>query len=259
MAGDWLKFEASTPDKPEVFAITTAMGWDDPDLTVGKLLRVWRWFDQQTIDGNAPSVTLALLDRISGVTGFSKAMCDVRWLIETEAGLCLPRFERHNGKTAKDRAQSAKRQAQHKAKSDGNGETNADSVSGALPREEKRREELKPTTPDGVVAASGAGKPEKPDCPHQEIIALYHEVLPQCPQVRDWTPARATQLRARWNEDDRRQNLGYWRKFFEYVAQCDFLVGKAHSSVKRPFFADLEWLVKSANFTKIREGKYDNG
>ena len=34
MAGDWLKMECSTPDKPEVLAITAHMGWDDPDLTV---------------------------------------------------------------------------------------------------------------------------------------------------------------------------------------------------------------------------------
>lgn len=103
------------------------------------------------------------------------------------------------------------------------------------------------TSPDGVSA--------KPDCPHQEIIAIYHEVLPQCPQIRDWTPARATQLRARWNEDPRRQNLEYWRRFFEYVKGCDFLVGR---SGKTPFFADLEWMTKSGNFTKIREEKYAN-
>ncbi|MGV7210483.1 hypothetical protein ACLB1G_21830 [Oxalobacteraceae bacterium A2-2] len=117
------------------------------------------------------------------------------------------------------------------------------------------------TTPDGVVAASVAGgekvvriKSSKPDCPHQQIIALYHEVLPQCPQIRDWTPARANQLRARWNEDKRRQDLDYWRKFFEYVGTCDFLVGRS----KQPFFADLEWMTKPGNFAKIREGRYEN-
>lgn len=95
----------------------------------------------------------------------------------------------------------------------------------------------------------------KPDCPHQDIIAAYHEILPQCPQIRDWTPARQTQLRARWNEDQKRQNLMYWRQFFEYVRTCDFLVGR---SGKTPFFADLEWMTKSGNFTKIREEKYAN-
>jgi len=107
----------------------------------------------------------------------------------------------------------------------------------------------------GDVPPTRPAKPAKPDCPHQEIIALYHELLPQCPQVRDWTPARATQLRARWSENEKRQNLDYWRQFFEYVGQCDFLVGRTG---QKPFFADLEWMTKSANFTKIREAKYEN-
>lgn len=116
-------------------------------------------------------------------------------------------------------------------------------------REGKGREgkgkELKPFVP------SDAGD----QCPHQQIIGLYHEVLPMCPRVRDWTTARATQLRARWNEDKNRQSLDYWRRFFDYVKTCDFLVGKAG---RDPFFADLEWLTKSGNFTKVREAKYEN-
>lgn len=147
MAGEWIKFEANTPEKPEVFAITVALGWDDPDLTVGKLLKVWRWFDQHTINGNAGNVTFALLDRVSGVTGFAQAMCDVGWIIKTEDGICLPHFDRHNGKTAKDRALTAKRVANHKAKAKEDGEGNGAGVTGALPKEEKRRSKNIPHTP----------------------------------------------------------------------------------------------------------------
>jgi len=134
-------------------------------------------------------------------------------------------------------------------------------ITEALPPDSLIPDSLNPITsnPNGLDVASDADdlpvKPAKPDCPHQEIIALYHEVLPMCPRVRDWTPARATQLRARWNEDESRQNLDYWRRLFEYVKTCDFLVGLAGKS---PFFADLEWITKSGNFTKIREAKYEN-
>lgn len=137
MAGDWLKFEASTPEKPEVLAITIELGFEDPDLTVGKLLKVWRWFDQHTVNGNAPSVTAPLLDRLIGVTGITKAMQNVGWLLINDAGLTLPNFDRHNGKTAKDRGLTAKRVASHKASKVGN----APIVTSALPREEKRRED----------------------------------------------------------------------------------------------------------------------
>jgi len=159
MAGEWIKMETSTPDKPEVFAIAARMGWDDPDLVVGKLFRVWRWFDQHTEKGNAPSVTPALLDRISGVTGFAEAMQSVGWLHVTKGGVDLPNFDRHCGKTAKDRALTAKRVANHKSNGkgnapgngEGNATGNAGSVSRALPREEKRRKKNPPNPLPGEI------------------------------------------------------------------------------------------------------------
>jgi hypothetical protein len=61
------------------------------------------------------------------------------WMADDGQSLTLPNFDRHNGKTAKTRAMTAKRVATHKAKSNATSVTS--SVSGALPREEKRREE----------------------------------------------------------------------------------------------------------------------
>jgi hypothetical protein len=145
MAGDWLKMECCTPEKAEVLAITARMGWDDSDLTVGKLFRMWRWFDQHTESGNARGVTSALLDRIIGVPGFCEAVQSVGWIEISTEGIRLPNFERHNGNTAKTRALTAKRVAKTKAK--GNGEGNAATVTTALPREEKNRTT---SAPDGA-------------------------------------------------------------------------------------------------------------
>lgn len=156
----WLKFDTDTPEKPEVLAITVAMGWDDPDLTVGKLLKVWRWFDKHTVDGNAASVTPPLLDRIIGVTGLADAMVSVGWLLVEEGGLRLPKFDRHNGQTAKDRALTAQRVAKSKNKAKGNASGNGRPVTTALPREEKRREELQApcnSSPTPAEPASPAG------------------------------------------------------------------------------------------------------
>jgi hypothetical protein len=138
----WLKFDTNTPEKPEVLAITIELGWDDPDLTVGKLLKVWRWFDEHSIDGNAKSVTLPLLDRIIGVTGITQAMINVGWLEALDGGgLSICNFENHNGATAKARALAAKRASSHRGKSISNGDSVTFGVTTALPREEKRREE----------------------------------------------------------------------------------------------------------------------
>lgn len=203
MAGDWLKFEASTPEKREVFGIAVAMGWPDPDLVVGKLLKIWRWFDQQTIDGNAPSVTLALLDNVCGVTGFAKAMCDVGWLIESGDGVSLPNFDWHNGKTAKSRCLTAKRVASHKSNAKGNAETNAVSVTEALPREEKRREELTTIKPRAERASRLPAdwepddaeiqfcRTERPDLTLEAVAHRFRDYWAAHPGIKgrklDWT------------------------------------------------------------------------
>ncbi|HNA29027.1 MAG TPA: helix-turn-helix domain-containing protein [Rhodocyclaceae bacterium] len=108
----------------------------------------------------------------------------------------------------------------------------------------------------GIAADVKAGKRRVPVCPHHDIIDLYHEALPTSPRIRDWTPARAAHLRARWNEDPARQNLDYWRRFFAYVAESYFLTGRTSSLGRKPFHASLEWLAKAENFAKVREGRY---
>lgn len=149
MAGPWLKMECATPDKPEVLAITATLGWDDPDLTVGKLFKLWRWFDQQTTDGNAARVTPALLDRVVGVSGFVQAVANEGWLTITADGISLSNFDRHNGETAKQRALTAKRVAEHKANAKGNDEGNAGTVTKSVPRGRGREEVNTPQPPQG--------------------------------------------------------------------------------------------------------------
>lgn len=158
MAGDWIKFELSTLDKPEVCQIAD-LADIDMDAVVGKLLRVWGWFDQHTENGNAPSVSKRLLDRSVGVTGFCDLMIQVGWMneIETSEGIVieLPNFERHNGKTAKNRLLTAKRVANCKAvKRQGNDQGNGGSVSGALPREDVEKIKSKEQKPPAVPRKS---------------------------------------------------------------------------------------------------------
>ena len=96
-----------------------------------------------------------------------------------------------------------------------------------------------------------------PACPHQEIIALYHDTLPMGTQVRIWNESRAKTLQARWREDAKRQNLDWWQRFFEYVAESEFLTGRTQAPQGRdPFVVSLDWLVAPKNFVKVVEGRY---
>lgn len=92
-------------------------------------------------------------------------------------------------------------------------------------------------------------------CPHEKIIELYHSTLPTMPSVKVWTEKRRKLLQARWREDQKRQDLDYWERFFGYVAKSDFLCGRT----EKPFNCDLEWMLNASNFVKIIEGKYHAG
>lgn len=109
--------------------------------------------------------------------------------------------------------------------------------------------------------------PAIPDCPHQQIIALYAKHLPALPQPRIWEGQRAENLRARWRwvltakrgngqryATDLPGALDFFDRFFAYAAGSDFLTGR-NSAWQG---CDLAWLVKAENFAKVLEGKYEN-
>jgi hypothetical protein len=169
----WIKIEHWTQDKPEVFVMADSLGID-PDAVLGKLVRIWVWADQQTIDGNAGSVTLSLLDRLSGVTGFAKAMLGAGWLRQVGDGVQFVNFDRHNGETAKKRALTARRVDKHRAGNAKKPQTgagcNAGSVTKALP-EESREEK----------SESIYGEPQKPETQTPKAIpqTLTDVVIPK--------------------------------------------------------------------------------
>ena len=145
MASSWIKIEVITPDKPEVYQLAELLDID-PDAALGKLVRLWAWADQQTIDGNAKcnaaSVTKNAVDRITFVRGFADALIRVGWLAVEGDTLIFPKFERHNGNSSKKRALTNDRVTKmRKMKRNENANSNAHSVTGgdqkALPEEEE--------------------------------------------------------------------------------------------------------------------------
>jgi len=117
-----------------------------------------------------------------------------------------------------------------------------------------------------------------PSCPYQEIVKLYHEILPELPQCRVLNETRKNYIRTRWREiiskpellaifvsengnnnlSTREKGLLWFKRYFQHVADSDFLTGKVPPSKGRnkPFIADLEWLMRPNNFAKVLEGRY---
>lgn len=170
MSGDWIKVELETPDKPEVQYMAGMLNLD-PDMVFAKLFRVWVWFDKHTQDGHAHGVTYAFLDRVAHHPGFAEAMALSGWLRQDGHVLVLPNFDRHNGKTAKNRALANTRKQTQRTKSHADvpdASRNERDIN--VTREEKRRIEEEAKKPsasaeeifwtEGPKFLSSTGTPE---------------------------------------------------------------------------------------------------
>ena len=112
-----------------------------------------------------------------------------------------------------------------------------------------------------------------PSCPYERLIDTYAVALPTLPQprkslFRDGKNAVATRQRWAWVMTERHEKgerkgerlattvdegVDWFRRFFEYVAECPHLVGENG----RAWTADLGWLMTLGNFEKVLQGNYD--
>ena len=135
MAGDWIKMRVDLPTHPKVVRMASACKADRLRV-VGGLLSVWSLFDVHSAGGQLEGYSPEVLDETIGFPGFSHAMISVGWLEFDGSSLWMPRFEDHNGQSAKKRAQDADRKRNDRNSS-------APEADKKRTREEKRREEEK--------------------------------------------------------------------------------------------------------------------
>ena len=189
MAGDWIKLEHATPDKPEIVKMSAILRMDQ-DAVFGKCVRLWIWADQQSVDGNDLIVTEPFIDRLTFCSGFAVALRQVGWLSGRDGRLMIPNFDRHNGQTAKNRAQTKTRVERSRSS-----ECNATSVTKPLP--EKRREKTISDCTDEVLIPNKLQTPAV-----QQAARLWFAHL--AVMAPDKVPlANSPQLQAFWAEASR--------------------------------------------------------
>lgn len=105
----WIKMRVELLDDPAVLRMAEALGLDEYAV-VGRLHKLWSWADAHTIDGETDGVQAKWVDRYVGKTGFADAMSEVGWLLIVDDGIVFPEFEKHNGASAKRRAENTVRQ-----------------------------------------------------------------------------------------------------------------------------------------------------
>lgn len=169
MAGEWIKVEVSAPDKPEVLRIARILKIDR-DSVFGKLVRLWTWFNRNSVDGVVDGVVSTDVDALVDHSGFAAACVAVGWLaVDTNRETVeIPNFARHNGESAKKRALKSERQAKWRGAQGKNVDGSVDGAvsTSASTREEKRRSTTTPLTPSsdlagGVGGGNGQTKPKR--------------------------------------------------------------------------------------------------
>ena len=266
MSTDWIKMRVDLRTHPKVVRMSSALKADKLRV-IGGLFAVWAIFDAHSDDGVLEGYTFRAVDDELNWKGFAQAMSAIGWLeVTADDGLSAPRFEDHNGQSAKRRAMESARKASNRTEQDDrtkseriadwkrekDGQMSASDADKKRSREEKRREEERNTgklslapalppedRPPPVRAETDSETPkpwEPPNCPHGDVLALWAEVLPAMPQhlPSQWRGARADHLRARWRETaaEKRwqspaEGLAYLRKLFAYCGQSPFLTGRA--------------------------------
>lgn len=143
------------------------------------------------------------------------------------------------------------------------------------PGTHKRQKDMNTSTDVEVRIGSEDTQPAKPntpalpDCPHNEIIDLWAEIMPDKPQPSKtmWQGTeRARHLAARWKAGfslkhertgeplytDRETGIAWWGRFFKFLRKSEFLMGDNR-------WFKLAWVVKRENFVKIMEMDYHDG
>lgn len=178
---NWIKMQHQLHESPEVIGISALTGLDR-FAVVGRLHRLWSWFDEWSDNGHVSHVTDVTLDEMTCHAGFAKALRDVGWLGQKEGEVFIPNFDRHNGEGAKKRAQDAERQRRKRTKDKTvakvvplahvpesvveQEELFASRESRDQRREEKRREiKSTPVAPKGAVRA-------------HELFEIFWELVP---------------------------------------------------------------------------------
>jgi hypothetical protein len=108
MAGDWIKMRVDLWDDPRVIRMVSALKADKATIC-GALYRLWCLADQYTEDGRLDGYDAAALDEAVKVDGFAEALVKVKWLEIEGDNLIVPRFEEHNGASAKRRSMERNR------------------------------------------------------------------------------------------------------------------------------------------------------
>jgi hypothetical protein len=186
---NWIKMRSNLWNDPRVTKICDITNKPEREV-IGCLYWLWAMADDQSVDGRLDGFSLAAIDRKTGFKGIGAALVKVGWLLETEDGVEIARFDEHNGASAKRRASEAKRmQFVRKPKETCSQPMRTESEHHA--QLDKNRIDISPIVPTGDMnlEVEEAPKPEETH-PHLARLRALFRIQPSTPldtsSLRAW-------------------------------------------------------------------------
>lgn len=178
-------------------------------------------------------------------------------LFEHDSGriTCLKlarRLDDTNSKNPQIKEILSKIEAKNQSESESLGETPNNSGQNRL--DQTRLNKNNTSTADGDKPQQSSKK----TIPYKRIVSLYHETLPQLARVSILSDKRKNAIKRIYNHHENNQKLDWWREYFDYVSQSEFLTNPPESKSNPNWRADFEWITNFNNFVKIVEGRYHN-
>ena len=138
-------------------------------------------------------------------------------------------------------------------------DTLSECMSGQSPDDPSRQEDSE--------SEGHAGK--RPACPVKEIVAMYHDILPEHPRVEIINAQRRGAINARWaeignrlkekgSEDSREARLEYMKHVFIKASRSSFLTGHVAGRDGKTYMVTLDKLMSPSGFLGVIEGRYND-
>lgn len=221
-------------EDPSVIGIASDLGIDEFSV-VGRLHRLWGWANANLIDGQAPNISSAWLDRAVQLEGFAGAMERHGWLIsesQGQRGVSFPKFTEWNGKSAKSRLLNTRRKKQGRTDvpfGSGQKEDNSETTEEKR-REEKKKKNIPPVVPPGGGTDHKSGQKSK-RCPEdleltpQRLKFAEGEGLETADALREWQRMQDHQFRNAHSDWD-----AVWRNWVRTAVDRSGKNGRARGS-----------------------------
>ena len=113
MAGDWIKMRVDLIDDPSVIAMASELNVDVFSV-IGRLYKLWSWADRHSQKGKINRIKKKWVDDFLQLENFSNSMQNAGWLDVHTTYVRFPKFNRHNGLPAKQRAQDQRRKRENR-------------------------------------------------------------------------------------------------------------------------------------------------